>query len=97
MINFKSIKQKKRITLLLIASFSVVLTTWSQNKITGLVKDSSGELPGVSVSVEGNQSIGTITDNRGEFSISVPTTAKKPRLFQLPDKKRFLCNLTTNR
>ena len=77
MINFKSIKQKKRITLLLIASFSVVLSTWSQNKITGLVRDFSGELPGVSVSVEGNQSVGTITDTKGEFSISVPATAKK--------------------
>jgi TonB-dependent starch-binding outer membrane protein SusC len=93
MINFKSIKQKKRITLLLIASFSVVLTTWSQNKITGLVKDSSGELPGVSVSVEGNQSIGTITDNRGEFSISVPTTAKK-LVFKFIGKETKVVSIT---
>ena len=76
MINFKSIKQKKRITLLLLASFSVVLTTWSQNRITGVIKDVSGELPGVSVSVEGNQSVGTISDTKGEFTIVVPETAK---------------------
>jgi len=76
MINLKPIKQMKRITLLLLASFSVVLTTWSQSRITGSVTDNSGELPGVSVYVEGNLSIGTTTNTKGDYTITVPATAK---------------------
>ena len=76
MITLKSIKQMKRITLLLLASFSVVFTTWSQSKITGNVKDNTGDLPGVSVYVEGNQSIGTTTNTKGEYMITVPAAAK---------------------
>lgn len=44
--------------------------------INGLVTDSaSSPLPGVSVYVKNNKSIGTITDVNGRYSLSVPDTA----------------------
>jgi TonB-linked SusC/RagA family outer membrane protein len=55
-----------------------VFTIWSvnmlaQNEITGVVKDNTGaELPGVTVSVKGT-TVGTITDFKGAYAISVPS------------------------
>lgn len=46
--------------------------------IVGQVKDSETKetLPGVSVVVKENKTIGTITDDKGSFSLSIPETAK---------------------
>lgn len=59
--------------------FLMVSVAFAQNKtVTGKVT-SAGDglpLPGVSVAVKGNTSIGTQTDANGNYSLSVPTTAK---------------------
>lgn len=41
-------------------------------EISGLVVDSSGPLPGVSVSVKGKSGMGTTTDQNGRYILSVP-------------------------
>lgn len=47
-----------------------------QKQITGVVSDNSGApIPGATVVVPGT-TIGTITDNNGKFTLSVPSTAK---------------------
>ncbi len=52
-------------------SFS--LTALAQQKVTGKVKDSSGEpVIGASVVVKGNNTMGTITDFDGNFMLDVP-------------------------
>lgn len=48
-----------------------------EREIRGHVTNSQGEpLSGISVSVKGNSSIGTLTDERGFFKLSVPNDAK---------------------
>lgn len=54
--------------MLLLCLFTI--TTYAQKNITGTVKDATGALPGVSVSVKGT-SRATQTDASGKFSISV--------------------------
>ena len=50
------------------------LTALAQQKVTGKVKDSSGEpVIGASVVVKGNNTMGTITDFDGNFMLDVPT------------------------
>ena len=57
--------------LLILLSFS--LTALAQQKVTGKVKDSSGEpVIGASVVVKGNNTMGTITDFDGNFMLDVP-------------------------
>lgn len=57
--------------LLTVLSFS--LTALAQQKVTGKVKDSSGEpVIGASVVVKGNNTMGTITDFDGNFMLDVP-------------------------
>ena len=61
----------KHLFLLLICCFS--LTALAQQKVTGKVKDSSGEpVIGASVVVKGNNTMGTITDFDGNFMLDVP-------------------------
>jgi len=56
--------------LLLVCSSSI---SFAQTKITGVVKDDKGEtLIGVTVKVK-NATGGTVTDNEGKFSLTVPT------------------------
>ena len=58
--------------MLTLLSFS--LTALAQQKVTGKVKDSSGEpVIGASVVVKGNNTMGTITDFDGNFMLDVPT------------------------
>ena len=55
----------------ILLSFS--LTALAQQKVTGKVKDSSGEpVIGASVVVKGNNTMGTITDFDGNFMLDVP-------------------------
>ncbi|WP_347152650.1 SusC/RagA family TonB-linked outer membrane protein [Phocaeicola vulgatus] len=58
---------------LLLTLLSFSLTALAQQKVTGKVKDSSGEpVIGASVVVEGNNTMGTITDFDGNFMLDVP-------------------------
>ncbi|MDC1546598.1 SusC/RagA family TonB-linked outer membrane protein [Phocaeicola vulgatus] len=58
---------------LLLTLLSFSLTALAQQKVTGKVKDSSGEpVIGASVVVKGNNTIGTITDFDGNFMLDVP-------------------------
>ena len=58
---------------LLLTLLSFSLTALAQQKVTGKVKDSSGEpVIGASVVVKGNNTMGTITDFDGNFILDVP-------------------------
>ena len=58
---------------LLLTLLSFSLTALAQQKVTGKVKDSSGEpVIGASVVVKGNNTMGTITDFDGNFMLDVP-------------------------
>jgi hypothetical protein len=68
-------KSTSLIVLLLLINF-ISFKASAQNKITGLVTDSlTGEaIPFISIQLKGT-SIGTMTDNSGKFSLSVPYSA----------------------
>ena len=58
---------------LLLTLLSFSLTALAQQKVTGKVKDSSGEpVIGASVVVKGNNTMGTITDFDGNIMLDVP-------------------------
>lgn len=58
---------------LLLTLLSFSLTALAKQKVTGKVKDSSGEpVIGASVVVKGNNTMGTITDFDGNFMLDVP-------------------------
>lgn len=58
---------------LLLTLLSFSLSALAQQKVTGKVKDSSGEpVIGASVVVKGNNTMGTITDFDGNFMLDVP-------------------------
>lgn len=64
--------QQKQCLLALIAFFTFVTGAMSQT-ITGSVRNEAGAgLTGVSIVVKGNSSIGTTTNNAGDFSLNVP-------------------------
>ena len=66
--NFKVVNRQ----ILLFPNDAVNITEQTSKKVTGKVTDSTGaSLPGVSVVVKGTTS-GVITDNSGNFSISIP-------------------------
>lgn len=59
---------------LLLTLLSFSLTALAQQKVTGKVKDSSGEpVIGASVVIKDNKTMGTITDFDGNFSLEVPS------------------------
>lgn len=59
--------------LLQLTMLSISLTAFAQQKVTGNVKDSSGEpIIGASISIKGNQTVGSITDFDGNFTLDVP-------------------------
>src|SRR5215203_3019447 len=73
---------KRKIALSLLACLSIAFA-WSQNKqVTGRVlKENSSEgLAGVSVTVKGTRTA-TVTNNTGNFSISVPDNADAALVF----------------
>lgn len=72
-------KLDKRVTFFILVCISMVVTASAQEKlirVNGIVTDNFGPLPGVSVFVEGNSRIGTITNNAGEYSLNVPVESK---------------------
>ncbi|WP_432708131.1 SusC/RagA family TonB-linked outer membrane protein [Pedobacter sp.] len=48
----------------------LIPSAFSQNKVTGTVRDKVGELPGVTVSIKSNPKIAAHTDNDGRFVIA---------------------------
>lgn len=57
---------------------SCPLSIFAQNKtITGTVRDAIDVVIGASVTVKGDNSIGTITDMDGNFKLSIPASAKE--------------------
>lgn len=69
---------QKNFYLLIILLISFPLNVLSQNKtITGTVKDANDVVIGASVTVKGQASIGTITDMDGNYTLSVPISAKE--------------------
>lgn len=68
---------KKLVTLCMAASMSSSLA-FAQSKITGVVKDSTGEpIIGASVTIKGAQGVGAVTDIDGNFSLTVPSGKKQ--------------------
>lgn len=64
--------------LLVLLLISCPLTILAQNRaIAGTVRDALDVVIGASVTVEGNNAIGTITDLDGNFKLSVPAAAKR--------------------
>lgn len=58
---------------LLLTLLSISLTAFAQQRVTGRVKDTSGEpVIGASIVVKDNKTIGTITDFDGNFKLDVP-------------------------
>lgn len=56
----------------------LTITSYAQTNITGTVRDASGPLPGVSISIKGTSKV-TQTDGSGKFSIAV--NAKETLVF----------------
>jgi len=76
--------QLKRVFALAISAFAGLLVcvgASAQSKtVTGTIMDDQGEpLIGASVTVEGNATVGTITDLDGNYSLSVPASATSLR------------------
>ena len=69
---------RKNLCLLMLLLISCPLSIFAQNKtITGTVRDAMDVVIGASVTVKGNNSVGTITDIDGNFKLSVPASAKE--------------------
>lgn len=68
----------KKLCLLMLLLMSFPFSIFAQNKtITGTVRDAIDVVIGASVTVKGNTGIGTITDMNGNFTLSVPASAKE--------------------
>ena len=62
----------KTLVFLLMMIFASSLTAMAQEKVSGIVKDDTGEtMPGVSIKVKGNNNVGAVTDIDGAFTINV--------------------------
>lgn len=68
----------KNLCLLMLLLIGCPLSIFAQSKtITGTVRDAIDVVIGASVTVKGDNSIGTITDMNGSFKLSVPASAKE--------------------
>ena len=74
MFNQKTVRKMKILSkVVAIAAFlGIGSMAFAQQRISGTVNDSMGPVVGASVFVEGNNSLGTITDVDGKYSLSVP-------------------------
>src|SRR6056297_2768200 len=74
--NLKILSMKK-LTIFLAFLLFVGFQAAAQMQISGTVTDENGEpLPGVSVVVKNNTTIGTATDIDGKYSLTVPNSAE---------------------
>lgn len=68
----------KNFCLLMLLLIGCPLSILAQDKmVTGTVRDAIDVVIGASVTMKGNTSVGTITDIDGNFTLSVPTSAKE--------------------
>lgn len=68
----------KKLCLLMLLLIGCPLSLIAQNKtLTGTVRDAIDVVIGASVTVKGNNAVGTITDMDGNFTLSVPASAKE--------------------
>ncbi|MCO5284919.1 MAG: SusC/RagA family TonB-linked outer membrane protein [Chitinophagaceae bacterium] len=68
---------KSKKLFLLFLSFVITGLTYGQTRVTGHVVNKSGEpIAGVSVTVKGSNDKGTLTDNQGNFTLTVPAGSK---------------------
>lgn len=68
----------KNLCLLMLLLIGFPLSLIAQNKtLTGTVRDAIDVVIGASVTVKGNNAVGTITDMDGNFTLSVPASAKE--------------------
>ena len=75
----RNLPQKLCLLALLLKKRSLSIS--AQNKtITGTVRDAMDVVIGASVTVKGDNSIGTITDMDGRFTLSVPASAKELKI-----------------
>jgi TonB-dependent SusC/RagA subfamily outer membrane receptor len=71
----------QKLCLLALLLIGCSLSVSAQNKtITGTVRDAMDVVIGASVTVKGDNSIGTITDMDGRFTLSVPASAKELKI-----------------
>ena len=68
----------KKLVMLCMADSMSSSLAFAQSKITGVVKDSTGEpIIGASVTIKGAQGVGAVTDIDGNFSLTVPSGKKQ--------------------
>ena len=78
---------------LLLTLLSFSLTALAQQKVTGKVKDSSGEpVIGASVVVKGNNTMGTITDFDGNFMLGERNLRLSSEASCLSSSSSFMAN-----
>ena len=71
---------KTLVRIFFLLSFSIVFRyTYGQDTISGTVKDASDGVPliGVNIRVEAFEDLGTVTDDKGNYSILVPKEAER--------------------
>ena len=86
--------RQQKAMLLTLCLLLCTITMWAQQAVKGTVTDTTGiRLPGVSVTIPG-KSNGTITDDKGEFSINAPAGSAQLS-FSLVGYKTQTVNLGT--
>lgn len=90
----KQKREKMRSRLFLLLAFLLIgaFEIYAQDiTMKGNVKDATGEpIIGASIKVQGNASIGTVTDLDGNFSLSVPRTAKQVEISYIGMRTQFV-------
>lgn len=67
------LKEMKRILYIILLIFSITpAIALAQSTVTGIVKDISGPLPGITITEKGTKNV-TITQSNGRFSITLPS------------------------
>ena len=72
--NLKSYLLPKGMVLLMLLSFLASGAMLAQNRVTGVVRDATGPLPGVNILVKGTTT-GTASDENGAFELNLPDGA----------------------
>jgi len=71
---------KKALCAALILTLSAS-SIFAQTTVKGTVRDAKGEaVPGAVVMLEGSTTVGTVTDHNGNYVLTIPSSAKAPKL-----------------
>ena len=77
----KNMKNTILRSIVLIAVALTGLTAYGQTRVSGTVKDSKGEpVIGAAVILQGSTSVAAMTDLDGKYTITIPASAKSPKL-----------------